>query len=290
MSYWIRFGRCNGNAGLIPLFILLAGLCPWILRGAEIAKWSFPDQGATRQAVLSTTNVSPYASVGPIQVGTGYTQLVQIVNGTNYTYVDSAQNGGWACGVSGTPVNTPDIFFMVGDWNDGVTGGNILASNTSFTVDPTGVGPAGAGCLYVSTPPKAMNDIGEAVSNKLGITFTVEAVLGDWVVTNFSFYSTRDNSEWDRSWVKWHLQVDMGDGFMTVFSSADSAIPLSEIWGLQSTTQLVVAIPRKKTVTFRLVGTSPGGADYGREVALDDLRLQGVFTLERPKGTIVQIR
>ncbi len=290
MSHWIQYGRCNWSVGRTPLFIMLIALCPGAVRGTEIATWSFPDQGATSQAVLSTTNVSPYATIGAIQVGTGYTQLVQIVNGTNYTYVDSAQNGGWACGVSGTPVNTPDIFFMVGDWNDGVTGGNILASNTSFTVDPTGGGPAGAGCLYVSTPPKAMNDIGEAVSNKLGITFTVEAVLGDWVVTNFSFYSTRDNAEWDRSWVQWHLQVDMGSGFTNVFSSTNNVIPTSESWGLQSATQLVVAIPRKKTVTFRLVGTSPGGADYGREVALDDLRLQGVFTLARPKGTILQIR
>ncbi len=276
-SWGIRGGaRC-----LIGLCIAIGLLLPCSeVRADLLAKWTFPDQGATSQASLSASSVHPAAVAGAIQMGSGYTQLVQIVSSTKYSYIDSAQNGGWATLASGAAADTTHKFYMVGDWNDGVTGGNIVASNTTFTNNPSGAGPAGAGCLYVSTPPGLITDTNEVVQYNLGITFSLTASGGNLVVTNFSFYGTRDGADSTRSWQKWWLQVDTGAGFTHLFSSADNAIPATESWGLTKTTLLNVSIPSGSTATFRLLGTSTDTSIYGRETAFDDLTLQG--TVESP--------
>lgn len=275
---WCRSSRCGRRAAAAAAVVLHMLTWPAWSAGELIARWGFPDQGPASNANLSATASSPNASAGAVQVGSGYSQLVQKVSGVDYSYVDATQNSGTATLPSGAAVNTDNRFYMVGDWNGGASGGNIFAGNTGVSVEPSGSGPAGPGALYLSSPPGAINDVAEAVANNLGITFAVTASGGSWQVTNFSFYGTRDSADASRSWQNWHLQVDTGAGFTTLFSSALNAIPATESWGLTAATPFSVTIPNGSTATFRLLGTSIDTALYGRETALDDLTLEGTFT------------
>jgi hypothetical protein len=255
-------------------------------RAATIAQWSFPDQGATANADLSATTVHANASAGAITLGSGYTQLVQIVGGTNYTYVDAAQvddDGltGIAQNADGSKHLSSQAAFFVGDWASDDQDSNYPS--------PSNSGPGGNGALYVlDSPGETDGGVAEALSNNYGLTFDVTASGGNWEITDFTFYGSggvdgRDN----RQWVWWHLQVDTGSGFTPLFTSAEGVFDATEVWALQEADPFSVTIADGETATFLLIGQSNEISSWGRGNAFDDFTLEGTFTIPEPASLVL---
>lgn len=271
--------------------IMVAGATLNTAQATVISQWSFPDQGATSNADYSATTVDANAVAGDVVLGSAYTQLAQVVSATNYTYIDSAQNSGVATWPGGGQAFTSDTFSMVGDWDDG-TAGNITIDDVANVNQgqPTGAGPGGAGALWLNSPGEDKNGgLTEAVNNNLGITFAVTASGGNWEITDFSFYGARVDSDRapNRSWVFWYLQVDTGSGFTTLFTSAQDAIATGQMWDLQEASPFSVNIADGDTATFRLIGSSTDGSQFGRPTMIDDITLEGTFVIPEPASLVL---
>jgi hypothetical protein len=226
------------------------------------------------------------ANAGAINIGTGYRSGGQLVAGTFHTYTDSGQNSGKATFADGSEIVTADTFAVVGDWADGGTGGAILTySDTDQFAEPTGSGPAGAGALYLGSPGSSKLNLDDAITNNLGITFTVTASGAALNITDFSFYGSRNSGSKERSWVNWYLQADTGSGFTTLSTSAANSITAVDTWSEQTATPFDVTLADGETATFRLIGTATSDSDFGRNVVLDDLVLGGTSAIPEPSTT-----
>jgi hypothetical protein len=278
--------KTNKSRASLAASILITALAPSHGYAAIIAQWSFADQGNTANANMAASGVISGANASAINIGGGYTQLGQVVDGTFHTYTNSGQNSGRATFADGTDIDTEDTFAIVGDWNDGGTGGPIstaIASNQF--VNPTGSGPAGAGALYLGSPGLSKTTLDGAITNNLGITFTVTASGAALNITDFSFYGSRTGGNNDRSWVTWSLQADTGSGFTTLSTSAANTITANDTWSEQTATPFDVTLADGETATFRLIGTSASNSGFGRNVVLDDLVLGGTSAIPEPSTT-----
>jgi hypothetical protein len=257
----------------------------------NVATWGFADQGATANANLSASNIADGASAGDLVVGSGYVAGGQVVSGTFYTYTDSAQNSGAWTKSDGSGFATGDEFYLVGDWNDGSPGGGNLddgpfANNQWVNPNALPGGATGsAGRLILSSSGSAKTTLAGAISNNLGVTFSVTASGADIEFTGFSFHGLRINDGSGRSWVTWYLQADTGSGFNTIYTSAAGSIATvssgttsPSTWDLEAADPFSLSIADGETATFRLIGTSTDSSSFGRSVHLDELTLKGIVS------------
>jgi hypothetical protein len=246
---------------------------------ADLIFWNFGNSIAANSVVAAPygpTTVASGVSASSIQFESGWTVVNQQVNarlGSNPLTIGSQTFNSDSTGTYAAVVDdnfTRSQFQVV---NEGDSRNNV--------------GP-GKGMLQLLTPGSNISDIAESRTGNLGFGFTVTASDSHLDFSSLVLQAARFNSNPERSWERIALYADSGSGQILVGTSG--ATPLSNT--LAPVTFNLTSLARLtdgSNLTFRLYGDNGtnGDSSFGRELWIDDIRLNGTVTAVPEPSSLV---